>query len=149
MAWLVVSALAYMLLVGDSATVDWVAAAIIAAVVAALSVPLTVGGAFRLRFHSAWARALPSVAVQIFVDFWIVTRSLLRAMVRRQREVGHFVARSEFPAGGDDDAGRTWRAFVIVAATLSPNSYVVDVDPERRTRLAHDLVPNRASEQPA
>jgi hypothetical protein len=35
-----------------------------------------------------------------------------------------------------------------VVATYSPNAYVVDVDLDRNVALMHDLVRNRASEEP-
>jgi hypothetical protein len=37
----------------------------------------------------------------------------------------------------------------VLIAGWSPNAYVVDIDEESGTVLLHDLVPNRASEEPA
>lgn len=92
---------------------------------------------------------LPSVGKQIFVDFWIVSARLAACIATRTRSSGVFVARSDFPTGAKDPEGITWRAFVSVAASFSPNSYVIDIDPDTGNRLAHDLVPNRSSELPA
>lgn len=149
LAWLALLVWTFMMLVGEWDWVDWVGASVLGCLATGLTVPLCRRGLFRLRWRWAWARYLPAVAGQIFVDFWIVTRRLARAVARGEREVGSFVGRSDFPTGGHDAAGTAWRAFVTVASTWSANSYVVDIDPDTHNRLSHDLVPNRASERPA
>jgi hypothetical protein len=79
-----------------------------------------------------------TVPHQIVVDFWIVTLALFR------RQEGVF-REHELPAN-DGPGTRAWLAWT---ANFSPNAYVVDIDPERGSALFHDLVPNRASEEPA
>jgi multisubunit Na+/H+ antiporter MnhE subunit len=146
--WAVALALLFMLYVGESTTADWVAAGILGAVAAVLIAPLIRSRLFSSRIRLAWLRLVPSVFVNVFVDFWVVSVHLARCVVRRQTSSGAFVARS-FQGGGPGRAGSAWRAFVSVMATWSPNSYVVDIDPEHGDRLSHDLVPRRASERPA
>ncbi|HET9078007.1 MAG TPA: hypothetical protein VFN68_13815 [Acidimicrobiales bacterium] len=147
--WLVTSALLYMLFTGEWTAIDWVGAAACGAAVAAATVPMTRMGLFDLRVDPRWLTALPGTLVRVFADFAIVTVFLARSVARRERGHGSFVARGDFDSGGPDAAGTTWRAFVAVTSTVSPNSYVVDIDPDHRTRLSHDLVPDRRSEQPA
>jgi hypothetical protein len=81
---------------------------------------------------------------QIVVDFWIVTAALARSVLTRQVVCGEFRAHS-FPAR-EGTGVRAWAAW---AAQFSPNAYVVEIDAERELVLVHDLVPNRASEEPA
>ena len=44
--------------------------------------------------------------------------------------------------------GRRTTGLGGLVASYSPNAYVVDLDPGTRQVLIHDLVPNRASEEP-
>lgn len=148
-AWFSALAWVFMMFVADWTAVNWVAAGALGALATGLTVPLVASGTFSFRFRVAWATALPSVAKQIFVDFWILTVTLCRSIARRRRSVGLFVARADFPVGGRDARGTAWRAFVSVASTWSPNSYVIDLNAETGNRLSHDLVPNRSSESPA
>lgn len=149
LAWFAILAFAFILLGGEWTAVNWIAAGSLAAIAAALTVPLTRLGLFRLHVEPSWAKQLLSVPKQIFVDFGILTAVLGRSLLHSDRSVGVFVARKNFNTGPTDARGTAWRAFVTVVATLSPNSYVIDIDPESGNRLAHDLVPNRASERPA
>jgi hypothetical protein len=41
------------------------------------------------------------------------------------------------------------RAWTALAASYSPNAYVIDIEPETHRVLLHDLVPRRESERPA
>jgi hypothetical protein len=41
------------------------------------------------------------------------------------------------------------RAWAVYAAQISPNAYIVEIDTDRELSLAHDLIPNRPSEEPA
>lgn len=148
-AWFSVLAWVFMMLVADWTAVNWIAAGALAAIATGLTLPLVARGTFGFRFRLAWATVLPSVAKQIFVDFWILTAALCRSMAQRRRSVGLFVARADVPVGRRDPEGTAWRAFVSVASTWSPNSYVIDLNADTGTRLSHDLVPNRSSESPA
>lgn len=147
--WLGVLAGLFMLFTAEWTAADWVGAGACALVAAAATSALVRIGLFDLRFRAGWLRYVPVALLQTVVDFGIVTAQLARCMSRRTRAGGAFVARREFPAGRKDAEGTAWRGFVAVTATLSPNSYVVDIDPDRGNRLSHDLVPCRRSEEPA
>lgn len=148
-AWFVTLALLFMLLTGELSTADWVGAAACAAVAAVVTIPMTLMGLFHIRFRVGWLRSVPGPVKQVVVDFGMVTAYLARALTRGERGHGAFVARRHFPTGDTGAEGTAWRAFVAMTSTLSPNSYVVDIDPEGGNRLSHDLVPKRDSELPA
>jgi len=117
--------------------------------VATVSAGVVAGqGLLDARGRWGWARELGSAGTAVVVDFAILTRALVAAVVTGRREVGLFVEDGSSGAGGGPlAAGR--RAWVAVVATWSPNCYVVDIDPESGRRLIHDLRSHRASELPA
>ena len=132
---------------GEWNRIEWVAAAGAATLGAALATALAVLGLLRFRIPLGALAAAKAVPLQIVIDFGIITAALVRRLTRR-RVAGQFVVRSFASAGSGAVAtgDRAWRA---VAATYSPNAYVVDVDPGRHIVLLHDLVEHRASEKPA
>jgi hypothetical protein len=145
-AWIVFFWL-WLLLAGEWDRQEWIAAA------AAASVAATIGELAR-RYGRLRARVRPrvlagawTVPARLFVDFGILLWALGVSLARREVVRGRFVARP-FPAGrGAEAVGRrTWTA---VAATFSPNAYVVGFDPDEKLVLLHDLVVARSSEKPA
>jgi hypothetical protein len=127
---------------------DWNRIEIIAAACGA-SVAATIGEIARTRADVAprvplrWFARAWSVPHQIVIDFGIVTWALARSLVGRRVVRGEFRAHP-FPAG----EGSGVRAWAVWTAQFSPNAYVVEIDTERELVLVHDLVPNRASEEP-
>lgn len=148
-AWLVALAGIFMLFTGEWTASDWAGAGACALVAAAATAPMVRMGLFDLRFRPGWVKLVPGALLQTVVDFGLITAFLFRAVAGGRREGGSFVARRDFPVGRLDGEGTAWRGFVEMVATLSPNSYVVDIDPDSGHRLSHDLVPNRRSERPA
>lgn len=147
-AWFAVLVLLFMLATGEGGEANWVGALATGAVGAGIAAALMAKGLLSFRLRGRWCRELPSVAGQIFVDFWILTRQLAVCVGRRSRAQGRFIAK-DYDAGGHTAQDVTWRAFAAVVATWSPNSYVVDIDPDAQRSLVHDLVPNPDSESPA
>jgi hypothetical protein len=84
----------------------------------------------------------------VVVDFAIVVWALLISIGRRRVVRGRIVSR-ELDRGAQAAGGAGPRAWTALAASYSPNAYVLDIEPESRTVLLHDLVPNRSSESPA
>ena len=146
--WFLVLALMFVWFTGESSKITWVAAGIIAVVGTLAAHRLRAIGILSGHLRPRWLGSLPSTIKQIPVDFFILVRELVACVASRKREQGVFVGR-KIPAGEAPVTDESWRTFVTVAATWSPNSYVVDIDPVHRSRLAHDLVPNRNSEKPA
>ncbi len=91
---------------------------------------------------------LPHALAMVVVDFGIIVWALLAGVARRRVVRGELVSR-ERPHGSWVTQGPGPRAWTVLVASFSPNAYVIDVDPEERRVLLHDLVPHRASEKPA
>src|SRR5437764_80342 len=131
----------WMLLVGEWNRVELIAGAIAATLTATVaeSVRAVIGLRFRIPLrHVAAAWTLPAIVV---VDFFIVIGCLFVSLWRREIVRGRFIARDFGPGTGTAPrrfGSRAWRTY---AAMLSPNSFVVDTDEERRSLLVHDLVP--------
>src|SRR5207237_454825 len=102
-------------------------------------------GGVSARVPLRWLWAARTAPLMVFVDFGILAWVLARSLPRRRVVRGRFVANA-LPAGGGDPAVRAW---VTLAATFSPNAYVVDISEEHGTALLHDLVAFRESEKPA
>jgi hypothetical protein len=90
---------------------------------------------------------VPPALGMVVVDFGILTWALLAGLARRRIVRGKLVLR-ERPRGSWVTQGPGPRAWTVLVASFSPNAYVVDVDPEERRVLLHDLVPHRKSEDP-
>ena len=69
--------------------------------------------------------------------------SVIRGRVVR----GRLISR-EVEGGAAGIRGVGPRAWTVLLAGYSPNAYPIDVDPETRIALLHDLVPHRPSERP-
>ena len=132
---------------GEWDRIEWVAAACMATVAATLATALTVRGLLRYRVPWPAVAAAKRTPLQIVIDFGIVTVVLVRRLTGRGVR-GGYVVREFTPTGRGAlrEGDVAWRT---LTAMLSPNALPIDVDPERRTSLFHDLVPNRNSEEPA
>jgi hypothetical protein len=142
-AWLALFWL-WLLLAGDWNRIEIIAAACGATVAATLAEIARTRAGVAPRVPLRWFARAWTVPHQIVVDFGIVTLALARSIVRRKVVRGDFRAHP-FPAR----EGVGVRAWATWAAQFSPNAYVVEIDAERGLALVHDLVPNRASEEPA
>lgn len=137
----------WLLLVGEWNRQELVAAALAAAVAATLAELARVRTGFAARVPVSGVMDLPQALGMVFVDFGILVRALLVSVVRRRVVRGEFVSR-ELEGGSAVARAVGPRAWAVLVASYSPNAYVVDLDPETRQVLLHDLVPNRASEEP-
>lgn len=134
----------WLLLAGDWNRIEIIAAACGATVAATLAEIARSRAGVAPRVPLRWIGRAWSVPHQIVVDFWIITWALLRSAARREVVRGEFRAHP-FPA----HEGPGVRAWATWAAQFSPNAYVIEIDEERELTLVHDLVPNRASSEPA
>lgn len=133
----------WLLLAGDWNRIEIIAAACGATVAATIGEIARTRAGVAPRIPLRWVGRAWSVPHQIVVDFWIITVTLARSLVRRRIVRGEYRAHP-FPAR----EGMGVRAWAGWAAQFSPNAYVVEIDPKRELVLVHDLVPNRASEEP-
>jgi hypothetical protein len=69
----------------------------------------------------------------------VLGSALWRKVVRRDAVEGSTV-RVPFHHGGDNGRDGARRALVNFAVSLTPNSYVIDIDPEADSLLVHRLV---------
>lgn len=145
LAWWLALFWLWLLLVGEWNRVEVVAAALAAALAATLAEFARTRTGFAARLSLRDLAVLPKAFGMVFVDFGILVWALVRSAVRRRVVRGEFVSRR-----GDSALARGVgpRAWTVLVSAYSPNAYVVDLDPETRQVLLHDLVPNRASEEP-
>jgi multisubunit Na+/H+ antiporter MnhE subunit len=135
--WLVLFWL-WMLLAGEWNRIEWIAAACAAAVAATIAEVARTRANAGVRVPLAWVAKAATVPLMVFVDFGIVMWALAR---RRSGQV------RERPSPATGSAGiRFW---ANLTANYSPNSFIIDLDPDRGSVLVHDLVPFRRSEEPA
>lgn len=143
LAWWIALFWLWFLLVGQWNREELVAAAI-AAALAAIGAELARS---RARFAAwpprrLWSGVAPALGM-VVVDFGILAWALVASLYRRRVTRGELVERESWVAGSADA-----RAWAVLVAALSPNAYVVEVDPDTERVLLHDLVPHRRSEDP-
>jgi hypothetical protein len=137
----------WFLLVGEWNREEVVAAAIAAAIAAALAELARVRTGCSVRVPLGGVADVPHALGMVFVDFGILVWALLVSVARRRIVRGEFSSR-EIEGGSAVARAVGPRAWAVLLGSYSPNAYVVDLDPETRQVLIHDLVPNRASEEP-
>jgi hypothetical protein len=142
-AWFAAFWWMWMLLAGEWNHVEWIAATVAASVVTALFELMCARVNAVAWVPAAWIRRAAAVPHQIFVDFGIITLTLLRPRERGVYRAHPFDAVGD---GADDVGARAWAGWT---ANFSPNAVALDIDREQELSLVHDLVPNRASEKPA
>ena len=148
LAWWIPLFWLWFLLVGEWNRQEQVAAAIAATMAASLAEYARVRTGFRARVPLRGLADLPQALGMVIVDFGIVTWALLVSVARRRVVRGELVSR-ELHGGAAAAAGVGPRAWTVLVASYSPNAYPIDVDPETRMVLLHDLIPYRQSESPA
>lgn len=136
----------WLLLAGQWNPKEIVAAAVAAAVASSVAELARTRTGFSARLPLRALRDLPQLPAMVVVDFGIVVWALLASAARREVVRGSFLSREL--GRKEDAAGVGPRAWVALAASYSPNAYVVGVEADG-TVLLHDLVPSRKSESPA
>jgi hypothetical protein len=137
----------WFLLVGEWNREQVVAAAIAATFAATVAEVARVRTGFAARVPLRFVADLPKALGMVFVDFGIVVWALIVSVARRRVVRGEFVSR-EIEGGSAVARAVGPRAWKVLVSSYSPNAYVVDVDPQTRQVILHDLVRNRASEEP-
>jgi hypothetical protein len=133
----------WMLLVGEWNHVQWIAATAAAFVATAIFELMRTRVNAVARVPFAWVRKAAGVPHQIFLDFGIMTLTLLHPGSRGVYRAHPFEATGD---EADDVGARAWAGWT---ANFSPNAVALDIDREQGLSLVHDLVPNRNSEKPA
>jgi len=92
---------------------------------------------FRPRFR--WLLQSPRLVRSVLADSATLGYALWRRVVRREPVHGTTI-RIPFDYGGDNGRDGARRALVNLSVSLTPNSYVIDIDPEGHSLLVHQLV---------
>ena len=137
--WLALVGL-WMLLSGSMVLSELVAGAAAAAIGAFAFEVVRRRGEVRFRPRARWLLRAWRLPPRVFSDAWKVSWALLVGLVRRRPVRGRF-KEVPFRTGGTDPRSSARRTLVTVAASLSANAYVVDLDQENGTLLVHELVP--------
>lgn len=136
--WVVLMAI--WVIVDDSIGRDeLIAGALAAAVSAALTEVASHQARVGYRFRIGWLAAAARLPGQVARETAVVFAALGRRIVSGQEPAGGFVA-EPVRAGPDTDAGRTRRALLVGAQSLSPNKFVLGIDAGRGVLIAHKLV---------
>ena len=139
LAWWAALLVIWLLLVDTFDAEELLVGALSASVSATVAVAVHRRGYIRFWPRARWLLQVPYLAWDVGVDCWLLTGALWNRVVRRQPVRGVTI-RVPFHHGGDDGRDGARRALVNFAVSLSPNSYVVDIDPEGDSLLVHRLV---------
>jgi hypothetical protein len=146
-AWWLALFWLWLLLAGEWNEQEWVAAATAATIAATVAEFARVRTGFAARVPLRDLADLPQALGMVVIDFGIVVWALLVSIARQRVVRGKLISR-ELEGGSAVARAIGPRAWAVLVASYSPNAYVVDLDPETKQVLLHDLVPNRASEKP-
>jgi len=138
-----------MLISGDWNRIELIGAACGASVASVIAELLRRTADVQIRVPAERLRASVLVLPMVFVDFGILVAVLARALVDRRVVRGRYVTRPFDPGPKTTPAGAARRAWTVLLAGYSPNTFVVDIDVEGKEVLLHDLVTYRRSEEPA
>ena len=148
LAWWVALFWLWLLLVGAWNREQLVAAAIAATIAASAAEFARTRTGFCAPLPLRLLAEVPHALAMVVVDFAILVWALFAGIARRRIVRGELVSR-ERARGSWVTQGTGPRAWTALVASFSPNAYVVDVDPEERRVLLHDLVRYPKSERPA
>lgn len=146
-AWWIALFWLWLLLVGQWNREELIAAAIAATIAASLAELARTRTGFSAALPAGALSDLPQALGMVVVDFGIVVHALVVGLLRRRVVRGELFSRAlTDPSRAHGTGARAW---TTLAASFSPNSFVLDIDPETERVLLHDLVVHRASEEPA
>lgn len=141
--WIVLFGLWFLLV--DSLAHPEVAAGPFAALLAAgVALGVWRAGDEHHRFRWRWLREMRRVPGGVLRDTAVVMTVLWRRVATGERPRSAFRI-VPFPGGmGDDAESESWRAFCTFATSLTPNTFVVGIDRDRKQILVHQLAPEPA-----
>jgi multisubunit Na+/H+ antiporter MnhE subunit len=139
-AWWAVLVVVWLLLVDTVDAEELLVGAVAASVAATVAAAVHRRGYILFSPRVIWLREVPWIAWNVVRDCGLLADALWRKVVRRERVRG-VTLRVPFHHGGDNGRDGARRALVNFAVSLTPNSYVVDIDPEGDSLLVHRLAP--------
>jgi multisubunit Na+/H+ antiporter MnhE subunit len=140
LVWWAALLIGWLLLVDTFDPDELVVGAVGAFLAAAVAVAVHRRGYIRFWPRAAWLAHVPSLAWSVLVDCWLLAGALWRKVALR-RPVQGSTLRVPFHYGGDNGRDGARRALVNVSVSLTPNTFVIDIDPEADSLLVHQLVP--------
>jgi multisubunit Na+/H+ antiporter MnhE subunit len=140
LAWWIALVIVWLLLVDTLAADELAVGAVAAAIAASVAIAVHKRGYIRFQPRLAWTREIPYLLWETVLDCGRLGDALWRRVIKRQPVQGVTV-RVPFHHGGDNGRDGARRALVNFAVSFTPNSYVVDIDPEADSLLVHRLVP--------
>jgi multisubunit Na+/H+ antiporter MnhE subunit len=132
----------WLLLVDSLALPELLVGVVAAAVAAALAEAVREQGYIAFSPRARWLMHAPRVGLQILTDCGILGVALLQQLTGRRTARG---VMHQVPIRYGDASGRAGarRAMLNFSVSITPNSYVVDLDEASSTALVHQLVPDR------
>jgi multisubunit Na+/H+ antiporter MnhE subunit len=140
LAWWGSLLLAWLLLVDTLDPQELIVGVAAAALAATVAVAVHRRGYIRFWPRAAWLAQLPYLAWRVVADSGLLAAALWRRLVDRQAVTGSTI-RVPFHYGGDNGRDGARRALVNASVSLTPNTFVIDIDPEGDNVLVHQLVP--------
>jgi len=139
-AWWAALAAIWLVLVDTVQPDELIVGSAAAAIAATLATAVHRRGYIRFRPRAAWVSEVPYLLGGIVVDCGLLAMALWLRVARRRRVTGAMI-RVPFHHGAQTGRDGARRALVNFAVSITPNSYVVDIDPEGDSLLVHRLVP--------
>jgi multisubunit Na+/H+ antiporter MnhE subunit len=140
LAWWAVLMGAWLLLVESFAVAELLVGVIASAAAASVAEAVRERGYVRFSPRAKWLTRAPGVAVQILIDCGTLLVALCRHVLGT-RKVRSVLIRVPFRYGDDGSRAAARRALLNFGVSITPNTYVVDLDEETSTVLVHQLVP--------
>jgi multisubunit Na+/H+ antiporter MnhE subunit len=139
-AWWAALFLAWLVLVDTFDGQELAVGAAAAALSATVAVAVHRRGYIRFWQRMAWLKELPYLVWAVIVDSGLLGLALWDRLIRR-RPVRGSTIRVPFHYGGDNGRDGARRALVNASVSLTPNTFVIDIDPAADSLLVHQLVP--------
>jgi hypothetical protein len=129
----------YLLFAGQATAPELAAAALTAAAATTYHLHVRHHACRQFRFTAPWPRLAGRIAWALARDTALVGWGLVRAIAGRPLRGGE--ARQPFESSGLTPSAAGHRAIVVLAASVAPNGYVIDVLEPPNGLLMHRLVP--------
>jgi multisubunit Na+/H+ antiporter MnhE subunit len=140
LAWWVALLLGWLLLVDTFGWEELLVGVAAAAIAASVAIAVHRRGYIRFWPRAAWLRHIPDLVWTVLVDTGLLAVALWRRGALREPVRG-WTIRVPFHHGGDNGRDGARRALVNFSVSLTPNTFVLDIDPEGDSVLVHQLVP--------
>ena len=139
LAWWAVLLAVWLLLVETVALPELLVGVVAAGLAASVAETVRELGYVRFAPRVVWLRYVPRIGGQVLVDCGILFAALGRRLLQR-RDVRGVMLRIPVRYGDDSARDAARRALLNFGVSITPNTYVVDLDRETSTVLIHQLV---------